>query len=108
MRLAREISGVGTRPYPLDHERRRRVLVALAGMGMSISELARCIGVSKQYASMIICGRRRTVEEGKRCITEQRIADFLGKPVDDLFPIRLYKEIAKMRQAEAAQKRRTA
>jgi len=108
MRLTREISGVGSRPYPLDRERRRLVLVALAEQDLSISKLAQKLGLSRTLISYVISGRRRTVEEGKRCITEQRIADFLGKAVDDLFPIRLYKEIAKMRQAEAAQKGRTA
>jgi len=49
----REFSGLGSRPYPLDRERRRRVMVALAEKEMTISDLARNLEVSKQYISPI-------------------------------------------------------
>jgi len=100
MSFLREVSGLGSRPYPLDRERRRLVLVALAERGLTISGLARALGVSKQYISAVVTGRRLSTE------TEQRIADYLGKPVDDLFPFRTPKEIGEMRQAEAAAKER--
>ena len=98
MKFWRKISELGSRPYPLDHERRRRVMVALAERDMTISSLARAIGLSQAIVSKVICGRRRSPK------TEKRIADFLGKPVDDLFPYRTPKEIGEMRRAEAAAK----
>jgi transcriptional regulator with XRE-family HTH domain len=96
--LLREISGLGSRPYPLDRERRRRVLVALVERDMTISGLARALNLPQSLVSMTISGRRRSTK------TEQRIADFLGKPADCLFPARKLAEIKKMRQAEAAQR----
>jgi transcriptional regulator with XRE-family HTH domain len=102
MRLLREMSGLGSRPYPLDHERRRNVLVTLAKKDMTISSLAREINVAQAIVSQVINGRRRSEK------TEQRIADFLNKPADSLFPIRTPAEIKKMRQAEAAAKGKAA
>ena len=98
----REFSGIGSRPYPLDHERRRRVLVALAERGMTVSDLARSLGVTRTCISEVINGRRLSQK------TEQRIADFLGKPTDYLFPFRTPEEIGEMRQAEAAAKGKAA
>jgi plasmid maintenance system antidote protein VapI len=98
--LLREISGLGSRPYPLDRERRRRVLVALAERDMTISGLARALNLPQSLVSMTIGGRRLSTK------AEQRIADFLGKPADYLFPFRAPKEIGRMRQAEAAEKGR--
>jgi len=98
MSFLRELSGMGSRPYPLDHERRRRVLVALAERGMTISGLARSLEIPRAIVSQIISGRRRSAK------TEQRIADFLGKPADYLFPFRLPEEIGEMRKAEAGAK----
>jgi transcriptional regulator with XRE-family HTH domain len=98
MSILREVSGLGSRPYPLDHERRRNVLIALAEREMTISGLARKIGVTQAIVSKVINGRRRSEK------TEQRIADFLGKSVDSLFPSRTGAEIKKMRQAEASAK----
>jgi transcriptional regulator with XRE-family HTH domain len=98
----RDFFGVGSRPYPLDHERRRRVLVALAEREMNISDLARCLGISRAIISKVISGRRISTK------TEQRIAEFLGKPIEYLFPSREIKEISEMRQAEAAAKERAA
>jgi len=96
MSYLREQFGLGSRPYPIDRERRRRVLVALAEHEMNISALARNIGVSKQYISAVISGRRLSSK------TEQRIAAFLGIPVDDLFPCRTPEELGEMRKAEKA------
>lgn len=98
MSFLREFSGLGSRPYPLDRERRKRVLVALAERDMSISCLARCLDVSKQYISSIISGRRLSVR------TEQRIAEYLDMPVNYLFPPRTAEEIGKMREAEKKEK----
>ncbi len=98
MSILREVSGLGSRPYPLDHERRRNVLIALAEQDMTISDLARKTKIPRAIISQIINGRRRSEK------TEQRIADFLGKPVDSLFPTRTGVEIKKMRQAEASAK----
>ena len=97
MSILREY-GFGSRPYPLDHERRRNVMVALAEQDMTISGLARKIGVTQAIVSKVINGRRRSEK------TEQRIADFLGKSVDSLFPSRTGADIKKMRLAEASAK----
>lgn len=94
--LLREMSGLGSRPYPLDRERRRRVLVALAERDMTISDLAKEIGLARPLVSNIVSGRRLSLK------TEQRIADFLGEPLDRLFPYRTPEEIGRMRRAEAA------
>ncbi|MCL2175008.1 MAG: helix-turn-helix domain-containing protein [Treponema sp.] len=99
MRLAREISGLGSRPYPLDHERRRRVMVALAEKEMTISGIAKKLKLAVSLVSMICNGRRLSPN------TEQRIAEILGKPADYLFPFRTPEEIRKMRKAEAAAKK---
>ena len=98
----REFSGLGSRPYPLDRERRRRVMVALAEKDITISGLARVLGTSKQYISAVVTGRRLSTK------TEQRIAEFLGKPINDLFPFRTPGEIGAMRREEAAAKERVA
>ena len=95
MNLLRKMSGMGSRPYPLDKERRRRVMVALAEKDMSISSLARILDIDQSIISKVINGRRISAK------TEQRIADYLGKPSDDLFPYRIPAEIEAMRKAEA-------
>jgi transcriptional regulator with XRE-family HTH domain len=100
MNILREFSGMGTRPYPLDRERRRRVMIALAERDMSISGLARKIDIDQAVVSKVICGRRLSVK------TEMRIAEYLGKPADYLFPKRSFEEIGQMRQAEAEEKER--
>jgi len=102
MSYMRDVCGLGSRPYPLDRERRRRVLVALAERDMSISSLARSLHLSRPYVSQIISGRDLSIK------TEQCIADFLGKPADCLFPYRTPEEIGKMRKAEASAKGKTA
>jgi len=98
MRFLREFSGFGSRPYPLDRERRRRVMVALAEKDMTISALAEKINVSRAIVSQIISGRRLSEK------TEKLIADFLGGDADWLFPRRSPGEIKKMRGREAAAK----
>jgi len=95
MRLTREFSGMGSRPYPLDRERRRRVMVALAERDMTISGLAKSLNSPRAVVSQVISGRRLSPK------AEQRIASFLGKDAGDLFPRRTPGEIAKMRRAEA-------
>jgi len=86
--------------YPLDRERRRRVMIALAEKELTASALAEVLCISKTLVSLIICGRRRSE------LTEMFIADYLGKSSDYLFPARTQEEILKMRQAEDAQKRK--
>jgi plasmid maintenance system antidote protein VapI len=102
MRFLREMFGYGSRPYPLDHERRRRVLIALAERGMTISGLAKALNIARTCLSETISGRRLSPK------TEQRIAAYLRKPIEYLFPIRTHEEIKKMRDAEARQKGKTA
>jgi plasmid maintenance system antidote protein VapI len=69
---------------------------------MTISSLARHLNLPQSQVSMTICGRRLSKK------TEQRIADYLGKPAKELFPSRESADIAKMRQAEAKQKEKSA
>ena len=102
MHLRLELSEMGTRPYPKDRERRRRVMVALAEKDMVISDLARALGVSRVLVSNVISGRRLSPK------TERRIAEFLGKSEDYLFPERTVEEMAQMRIAEAAGKDKVA
>lgn len=98
MGFLREFSGLGSRPYPLDRERRRRVLVALAEKDMTISGLARSLCIAQAIVSKVISGRRLSEK------TERRIAEYLGKPADYLFPFRTPEEICRMRCAEAEAK----
>ena len=102
MNILREMSGRGKRPYPIDRERRQRVMIALAEKDLTISSLARKLNVSKQYLSAVVIGRRLTQK------TEQFIADYLGKSTDYLFPPRTSEALGKMRQAEAAAKKEKA
>jgi ribosome-binding protein aMBF1 (putative translation factor) len=74
MSFIREFTGYGSRPYPLDRERRRRVMVALAERDMTISGLARKIKISQAIVSKVINGRRLSEK------TEQRIATSLENP----------------------------
>ena len=81
MSLISDIQGARScRPYPIDHERRRRVLVALAEKDLTISSLARRINVAQSIVSQVINGRRISP------VTEQKIAAFLKKKTDYLFP----------------------
>jgi len=101
MSFLRELTGLGSRPYPLDRERRRRVLIALAERDMTISSLAQELSIPRAIISQVISGRRFSPK------TEQRITNFLDKSADELFPFRTPEEIGKMRQEEA-QKRKSA
>lgn len=88
----------GCRPYPIDKDRQNRCMSVLNDAGMTITELADCLGTSKQYVSDIILGRRLT-ESG-----ETKIARFLGYQRTDLFPLRTNQQIADMRVAEQKRK----
>ena len=90
-------SELGGRPFPLDRERRRRVMIALAGRDLNITTLSKALNLPRSYVSEVISGRDLSPK------IEQRIADFLGKSTDDLFPDRTPDEIKKMRRAEASQ-----
>ena len=100
MSFIRDTFGPGSRPYPIDRERRRRVMIALAEKELTISSLARKLKLSKPLVSLIVTGRRLSLK------TERRIADFLGKPADYLFPPRTPEEIQKMRKAEQSAPRK--
>lgn len=82
------------RPFPLDEERKRRVMVELARRGLTISELASRIGANQGHVSSCINGRllSRTLEE--------RIASYLKLPAEYLFPVRTGKQLLAMKQAE--------
>lgn len=90
----------GSRPFPVDVERKERCQEILANCGMTMTELAFHLGVSKVLVSNVISGRRLSNT------TEQRIATFLNLPKDYLFPERTPLEIAAMRKAEAEQKQK--
>lgn len=92
----------GCRPYPIDKDRQNRCMSVLNDAGMTITELADCLGTSKQYVSDIILGRRLT-ESG-----ETKIARFLGYQRTELFPLRTNQQIYEMRIAEAQHKQAVA
>ncbi|MDR3124168.1 MAG: helix-turn-helix domain-containing protein [Treponema sp.] len=79
------------RPYPPDRERRKRVKVELARRDMTISDLARALGINRGNLSQIIAGRRRTQK------TEEKIAAFFGLDRRELFPPRTKTELEAMR-----------
>ena len=91
-------SELGSRPFPLDRERRRRVMIALAERDITISALARSLHIAQAVVSKVVNGRRFSQK------TEQRIADFLGKPAGELFPERSAEELAEMRKAETSRR----
>jgi transcriptional regulator with XRE-family HTH domain len=51
--------------------------------------------ISRAIISQIISGRRQSPK------TERRIAEYLGKPAEYLFPFRTAEESSDMRRAEA-------
>ena len=95
-------SGRGSRPYPLDAERKSRVMVELAKKGMTINDLANQINVDRAYLTKIISGR--DISD----INEEKIARYFRMNKDYLFPPRSAAEIASMREAEKAGVRRGA
>jgi transcriptional regulator with XRE-family HTH domain len=90
------------RPYPPDTERRVRVRIELARRDMTVSDLARALGMAQSLTSEIINGTRRSPK------TEEKIAAFFGLPRRELFPARSKNELEAMRRAAAADKGRAA
>jgi len=79
------------RPYPPDPERRRLVRIELAKRDMTVSDLARALGIHNGNLNDVINGIRLSPK------TEKRVADFLGLPVETVFPLRTKDELAAMR-----------
>lgn len=92
----------GSRPFPVDKERQRNCLLVLDQIGMTQTEMALHLGVSRQVVSRVISGRQPIPA------VERRIAVFLGVPENQLFPVRTAGEIARMREAEEMAKSRKA
>lgn len=84
----------------MDYERKRRVMIELARRGLTVSELARRINYNRGHVSSCISGRLlcRPLEE--------RIAEYLGRPVQYLFPERTVAQLLAMQAAEARAKKR--
>jgi transcriptional regulator with XRE-family HTH domain len=68
------------RPYPPDRERRIRVKIELARRDMTISDLARVLGIHQGNLSSIVNGTRISRK------TEEKIAVFFGMTRRELFP----------------------
>lgn len=88
----------GSRPFPIDKERQCRCQTVLSQLNMTVTELAQIMGWQKSYVSGLVSGRELSVAN------EARIANFLGVPVDFLFPQRTPLEIAALREQEAREK----
>lgn len=88
----------GCRPFPVDKDRQERCRKVLESCGMTITELAMHLGVSRVYISNILSGRNLTPAG------ETKIANFFGVPREALFPLRTAEEIYNMRIAEAQEK----
>lgn len=82
---------IGGRPYPKDPERRMRVKVELAKRDMTITELAKAIGLQQGYVSEVINGTRRSLKN------EERIAAFFGMSREALFPPRTIAQLIELR-----------
>lgn len=65
---------------PLDPLQRKAALVLY---GVSQAEIARCSGVTATHVSDVLHGRRRSPR------VERAIAEALGRPVEDLFPVQV-------------------
>ena len=76
-------------------------MIELARRGITVSELARRINYSQGRTSDCISGRLlcRPLEE--------RIAEYLGRPVQYLFPERTVAQLLAMQAAEARAKKRS-
>jgi plasmid maintenance system antidote protein VapI len=81
------------RPYPPDKERRIRVKTELARRDMTISDLARALGIKRPAVSTVINGIRRSPK------TEEKIAAYFGLDRQELFPSRTIAELEAMRAA---------
>lgn len=79
---------------PIDTERKRRCMAELARRGLTITKAASLIGVSQQYVSDIISGRKRFRS------AEKKLADLLALPVDYLFPARSKRELLSMQTSK--------
>ena len=88
----------GCRPFPVDKDRQERCRKVLESCGMTQTELALHLGVSKALISNTISGKQLLVT------TETKIANFFGLPRTTLFPLRTAEEIYNMRIAEAQEK----
>lgn len=97
--IARRDAGL-RRPYPFDRERKKRVMVELARRCMSVSELARKLDVNQGNLASCISGRYLSPS------LEERIAEYLGRPVQYLFPERTVAQLLAMQAAEARAKKR--
>ena len=85
----------GSRPFPIDEDRKNRCISFLRSIGMSQSELAINVGVSAALISAVISGRQPSPS------LEKRIAMFLGVPEIQLFQ-RAKSRKASLRQARLA------
>lgn len=92
----------GSRPFPVDKERKLKLDAVLQSFEMTQSELAVYLQVDKAFLSRVISGRQPSPS------LERRIAMFLGVPEIQLFPVRTAGEIARMREAEERAKSRKA
>ncbi len=92
----------GSRPFPIDKDRKERCLAVLSSYGMTATDLAKLTGIQKPHISAIISGRWLSPS------TETRIAGLFGLPREAMFPPRTAAEIAYMREAERREKARVA
>lgn len=54
--------------------------IELIRAGVSMAEIGRTLGVTKEHVSMVVGGKRRSPR------VETAVADAIGKPVEDVFP----------------------
>ena len=87
------------RPYPPDKERRVRVKIELARRDMTISDLARALGVNRGHLSETISGTRRSLK------AEEKIAAYFGLSRRELFPPRTIDEMEALAAAAAGKGR---
>ena len=92
----------GSRPFPVDKERKLKIDAVLQSVEMTQRELAAFLQVDKAFLSRVISGRQPSPS------LERRIAVFLGVLESQLFPVRTAGEIARMREAEERAKSRKA
>jgi plasmid maintenance system antidote protein VapI len=83
------------RPYPPDKERRVRIKTELARRDMTVSDLARVLGIKRPAISNVINGTRISKK------TEEKIAAYFGTTRQELFRPRGRTEIDAARRALA-------